>query len=78
MKTQLLICLTLWSLYTTGCLTGKTAQTEATPTPAEPVAPASLGELHLSSAKPSYSLTKPIPLEITIQMGKFDLLVPYA
>ena len=78
MRTQLLICLALWSLYTTGCLTGKTAQTEPEPTPAEPVTPASLGELHLSSTQPSYSLTEPIPLEITIQMGKFDLLVPYA
>ena len=78
MRTRLLICLILWSLYITGCLTGKTAQTEPTPTPAEPATPASLGELHLSSAKPSYSLTEPIPLEITLQMGKFDLLVPYA
>ena len=78
MRTQLLICLTLWSLYATGCLSGTTQEIEAKPEPAEPVTPASLGELHLSSAKPSYSLTEPIPLEITIQMGKFDLLVPYA
>lgn len=78
MKTQLLICLTLLSLYTTGCLSGTTQEIEANPEPAEPATPASLGELHLSSAKSSYSLTEPIPLEITIQMGKFDLLVPYA
>ena len=78
MTTRLLICLTLWSLYTTGCLTGTTGQTEPTPTPAEPATPVSLGELHLSSTQPSYSLTEPIPLEVTLQMGTFDLLVPYA
>ena len=78
MKTQLLIYLTLCSLYTTGCLSGPTGQTEPTPTPVEPATPASLGELHLSSTKPSYSLTEPIPLDMTIQAGKFDLLVPYA
>lgn len=78
MKTQLLICLTLWSLYATGCLSGTTQEIEAKPEPAEPATPASLGELHLSSTQPSYSLTEPIPLEITLQMGKFDLLVPYA
>ncbi len=78
MTTRLLICLTLWSLYATGCLTGTTGQTEPSPTPAEPATPVSLGELHLSSTQPSYSLTEPIPLEVTIQMGKFDLLVPYA
>ena len=78
MTPRLLICLTLLSLYTTGCLSGKTAKTEPTPTPAEPATPASLGDLHLSLAKPSYSLTEPIPLDMTIQVGKFDLLVPYA
>ena len=78
MKTQLLICLTLSSLYITGCLGGTTAKTEPTPTPAEPATPASLGDLHLSLAKPSYGLNEPIPLDMTIQMGKFNLLVPYA
>ena len=78
MKTQLLICVTLCSLYITGCLSGTTGQTEPTPTPVEPATPASLGVLHLSSAKPSYSLNEPIPLDMTIQIGKFDLLVPYA
>lgn len=78
MTTRLLICLTVWSLYTTGCLTGTTGQTEVNPAPAEPGTPASLGDLHLSLEKPSYSLTEPIPLEVTLQMGTFDLLVPYA
>ena len=78
MKIRLLICLALWSLYATGCLSGTTGQTEPTPTPMEPTPPASLGELHLSSTKPNYSLTEPIPLDMTIQIGKFDLLVPYA
>ena len=31
MKTELLICLTLCSLYTTGCLSGTTGKTEPTP-----------------------------------------------
>ena len=78
MKTQLLICLTLWSLYPTGCLSGTTAKTELTIIPIEPATPASLGNLHLSLAQPSYGLTEPIPLEMTIEVGKFDLLVPYA
>lgn len=78
MKTRLLICLTLWSLYTTGCLSGTTGKTEINPTPTEPAPPAALADLHLSLAKPSYRLTEPIPLEMTIQVGKFDLLVPYA
>ena len=70
MTTRLLICLTLWSLYTTGCLSGTTGKTEPTATPVEPATPASLGDLHLSLAKPSYSLTEPIPLDMTIQVGK--------
>ena len=32
MTTRLLICLTLWSLYTTGCLSGTTGKTEPTHT----------------------------------------------
>ncbi len=78
MTTRLLICLTLLSLYTTGCLSGTTGKTEPTPTPVEPATPASLGNLHLSLAKPSYSPNEPIPLDMTIKVGKFDLLVPYA
>lgn len=78
MKPQLLIYLILWSLYITGCLSGTTGKTEPTATPAEPATPASLGDLHLSLTKPSYSPNEPIPLDMTIQVGKFDLLVPYA
>ena len=78
MTTRLLICLTLWSLYTTGCLSGTTGKTEPTPTPVEPATPASLADLHLSLAEPSYGLNQPIPLDMTIQVGKFNLLVPYA
>ena len=78
MTTRLLICLTLWSLYVTGCSSMTTGKTEVSPIPTEPATPVSLGDLHLSLAKPSYNLTEPIPLEVTIQMGTFDLLVPYA
>ena len=78
MTTRLLICLTLWTLYTTGCLSGTTGKTEVNPTPVEPATPASLADLRLSLAKPSYNLNEPIPLEMTIQVGTFNLLVPYA
>ena len=78
MTTRLLIYLTLLSLYTTGCLSGTTGKTAPTVTPVEPATPASLGDLHLSLAQPSYGVTEPIPLDMTIQVGKFDLLVPYA
>jgi hypothetical protein len=71
-------------IYTTGCLSGTTAKTEATPPPValnpdaietEPAPPASLANLHLSLAKPSYNLNEPILLDT---VGKFNLLVPYA
>ncbi len=78
MTTRLLICLTLWSLYTTGCLSGTTGKTEINPAPDAAATPASLADLHLSSVKPNYTFNEPVPLEITIQVGKFDLLVPYA
>ena len=64
MTPRLLICLTLWSLYITGCLSGTTGKTKPTPTPIEPTTPASLGDLHLSLAKPSYSPNEPIPVEL--------------
>ena len=73
-----LICLILWSLYTTGCLSGTTAKTEPTATSVEPATLAFLGDLHLSLAKPSYSPNEPITLDMTIQVEKFNLLVPYA
>ena len=73
MTTRLLICLTLWNPYTIGCLSGTTSKTEPTATPAEPATPASLGDFHLSLAQPSYGLTEPIPLEVTIQVGKLNL-----
>ena len=58
MKTRLLICLTLWSLYTTGCLSGTTGKTEPAPTPAEPAnpsipwgSPSIIGETELRSQR---------------------------
>lgn len=78
MTNRFLICLTLWSLYASGCLSGTTGTTAVNPAPVEPATPASLGDLRLSLTKPSYGLTEPIPLEATIQVGSFDLLVPYA
>ena len=78
MTPRLLICLTLWSLYTAGCLSGTTGKIEVNPAPEAAATPASLADLQLSLAKPSYGINEPIPLVLTIQVGKFDLLVPYA
>ena len=62
MTTRLLICLTLWSLYTTGCLSRTTGKTEINPAPEAAATPAVLADLHLSSTKPSYNPYEPIPL----------------
>jgi hypothetical protein len=65
----LIIC----SLYAMGCLNKTSEQTAATPPK-----PATLADLHLSLAKPVYRPDEPIPLNMKIKTGKFDLLVPYA
>ena len=49
---------------------------EATST-AETETPTALAELQLSTSKTNYATKEAIPLELNIQNGKFDLLVPF-
>ena len=62
--------------FVIGCLGGKPdSSVQAAPAPAEK--PPTILELHLSSSKPAYAVDEAIPLEMKVQVGKFDLLVPY-
>ena len=61
------------SLQTT---TPQSGTDEATST-AETEAPTALAELQLSTPKTNYAAKEAIPLELNIQNGKFDLLVPF-
>lgn len=75
----LLVCLLICSLYAIGCLSNRLKKTgKITPSPAEATAPPTIAELHLSVSKPTYGVDEAIPLRLLIQVGKFDLLVPYA
>ena len=49
---------------------------EIASTAAETEAPTALAELQLSTPKTNYAAKEAIPLELNIQNGKFDLLVP--
>lgn len=75
------LCLSLLVPMFAGCFgnlqtmqTGTEAPTPATETE-EPSRP--LVELHLSTPKTNYTAKEDIPLELNIQNGKFDLLVPF-
>ena len=52
----------------------ETAETESA---AETETPTTLAELQLSTPKTNYAAKAAIPLELNIQNGKFDLLVPF-
>ena len=52
----------------------ETAETAST---AETETPTALAELQLSTPKTNYATKEAIPLELNIQNGKFDLLVPF-
>ena len=74
-------CLLLLSLALAGCLgnlqtmqTGTDASATATETEE---ASRPLAELQLSTPKTNYAVKEEIPLELNIQNGKFDLLVPF-
>ena len=75
------ICLFLPVLILVGCLGNlqtmqTTTDTSATTTETEePSRP--LTELQLSTPKTNYAVKEEIPLELNIQNGKFDLLVPF-
>ena len=51
-------------------------ETDETESAAETEAPTALAELQLSTPKTNYAAKEAIPLELNIQNGKFDLLVP--
>lgn len=74
------LCLFLLALVFAGCIgnlqtmqTGTEAPTPATETEASPQP---LAELQLSTPKTNYAAQDEIPLQLNIQNGKFDLLVP--
>ena len=75
------ICLFLLVFTLAGCLGNLQTMQTATDTPAptteteEPARP--LTELQLSTPKTNYAVKEEIPLELNIQNGKFDLLVPF-
>jgi hypothetical protein len=63
------------SLQTLQTETTKTDETASTTETDE--SPGSLAELQLSTPKTRYAVKEDIPLELNIQNGKFDLLVPF-
>lgn len=65
----------LGNLQTTTSQT-QTATDEAA-SGAETETPTSLAELQISTPKTNYNVKEAIPLELNIQNGKFDLLVPF-
>ena len=78
------ICLFLSVVNLAGCLgnlqtTTSQTQTETgeTASNAETETPTALAELQISTPKTNYAANEAIPLELNIQNGKFDLLVPF-
>ena len=76
-------CFLLFIVPLVGCLGNlQTTQPEADETVSatettETEAPRALAELQLSTPKTNYSAEEAIPLNLSIQNGKFDLLVPF-
>lgn len=74
-------CLLLLSLALAGCLGNlqkMQTETDASDTATETEeASRPLAELQLSTPKTNYAVKEAIPLELNIQNGKFDLLVPF-
>ena len=52
-------------------------ETDETASAAETEAPTALAVLQISTPKTNYTVKEAIPLELNIQNGKFDLLVPF-
>ena len=72
MKCFIPFCLMLMVML--GCLGSQ--QTTQKPTE-EAAAPQALAEIRLSTPKTSYTAKEAVPLEISIQNGKFDIFVPF-
>ena len=75
-------CYLLIVLTLTGCLgslqtTTTQTQTDETASTAETETPQALAVLQISTPKANYAANEAIPLNLNIQNGKFDLLVPF-
>lgn len=74
------LCLFLLALTLAGCLgnlqTMQTTTEAAAPATETGESPPPLAELQLSTPKTNYTAKEEIPLQLNIQNGKFDLLVP--
>ncbi|MDE0300311.1 MAG: hypothetical protein OXN17_16870 [Candidatus Poribacteria bacterium] len=79
----------IWGCFAIGCLTSpllvgpeKTPSDERSVTSERveevPVEDAFVARLHVSSPKPAYQASEPIPVQIAIETGTFDLLVSHA
>ena len=81
----IVLCLFLSVVPLAGCLGNlqtttsqtQTATDEATTSDAETESATALAALQLSTLKTNYAANEAIPLELNIQNGKFDLLVPF-
>ena len=75
------LCLVLSVVTLLGCLGGMQSATQSETDEAasaeETEAPTALAELQISTPKTNYTVKEAIPLELNIQNGKFDLLVPF-
>ena len=84
MKFFALSVVLVWSCCAIGCLTSPMlVGSEETPaeTPSAtsvPVEESFVARLHVSSPKPAYHADEPIPVQIVIETGTFDLLVSHA
>lgn len=73
------IFLILFTMFIYGCLGSQQSATQTTEpetATAETNASGGIASLELSTTKETYSAQEAIPLELTVQNGKFDLLVP--
>lgn len=73
-------CCLLIVVTLTGCLGGlqtTTTQTNETASTTEAETPQALAALQISTPKTNYAANEAIPLNLNIQNGKFDLLVPF-
>ena len=78
----LLLCFFLTVFTLAGCLGGMQTtatqpETDEAASAVETEAPTALAELQISTPKTNYTVKEAIPLELNIQNGKFDLLVPF-
>ncbi|MDE0297145.1 MAG: hypothetical protein OXN17_00760 [Candidatus Poribacteria bacterium] len=82
MTHRVFVCICILVSGVIGCLPGtleKAMDAETPPAaPTPPAKPPAIAELQLSLQKGVYSADEPIPLQMSVRAGKFDLLVPAA